>query len=903
MPDPPTRHLVIGPAGLQKWANPEDLGNLPKGYSPASPEEQRAVLLDEKYSGAAGTAKKALAVADEAVLNLGSATAATVADAVGADQTAAGVRNVKRELSEAIGPEGQLLGAGIGLLASGGVRAGTGAAGMAARGLGGAERAVTVAGSAAERFAAKHGAGTVARGAVRAGTEGAMVGGAHALTEAALGNAELTGEAVAMGVFGGAAMGGALGAGVSKFGQTLAKGGGKLRGALRRPGSKALAAVAEGHLGTEVKPGVGSALASSLSSARADDIAAMAGSAERRAAAVYGQDAVEEAVRTIKRRGDDILDGQSLFYELQTKGKAANFEPMVAAAQRSGEIAPTKAVHATIGAVEDAKALATKLGSADDFGSAAGIDPFTRRINTIEKRVQKIVADGGDDMAAKLRTENERLKRHLDKFTKRWGRAGKGGGYENELLAARSAEAKLVADVQRRGLEDAGTWGRAAADAQKAFNGATGDSLSYRGKFDSSFVTKAGRDKFDPYETRRVIDDAKLRGQVDRLDDSGTNEAHRSIIEQATAMVRGSDAALAHFPALSTAQRQQIARSRDAAQEVLDTLGKTTDTITARNQLRAIEDAQSRGPGAMLSGLLGAGGAYGALEGDPALAGIGLAGAALTRPGMALRQLAALESLAGKASTRINGGASKFFGRASKAAQYGIPRTGSLAWHTLKDSDASDKDRLAYERKADTLRNSTANVARTGIGEAMAPVADTAPAVTEAAKQTAQRAADHLRESLPTGAIPAALLSARPMPSNIELSKFMRKLNAAHDPLGTVFDALDKGDLTRDHIETIRAIYPETYQQMVDTMLDKVADLESKGETLPYQDTLQLSKLLGVPTHGTLRPDVMMAVQQSYAMPEPGQAAGPRAPDGQRIPDLAGAMQTGSEETASEKET
>ncbi|MBV6514150.1 MAG: hypothetical protein FMNOHCHN_03740 [Ignavibacteriaceae bacterium] len=100
-------------------------------------------------------------------------------------------------------------------------------------------------------------------------------------------------------------------------------------------------------------------------------------------------------------------------------------------------------------------------------------------------------------------------------------------------------------------------------------------------------------------------------------------------------------------------------------------------------------------------------------------------------------------------------------------------------------------------------------------------------------------------------------------PSDAEISKFSRYLQAVEDP-GSVIDDFGSGQLTREQVEAMQAVYPQLYNNMRNIVIDKVVERED----IPYDRRMQLGILLQVDADASLKPDMLLQLQSTYAKQE-----------------------------------
>lgn len=192
---------------------------------------------------------------------------------------------------------------------------------------------------------------------------------------------------------------------------------------------------------------------------------------------------------------------------------------------------------------------------------------------------------------------------------------------------------------------------------------------------------------------------------------------------------------------------------------------------------------------------------------------------------------------------------------------------------------------------------------------AIAPLVRTAPAMGLKVSQLQGRAIDFLQSKLPPQAVKVPL-SAAPVRGVPDMAKagFLRSLRAVQRPISQVED-LAKGKLSKEGVEALKAVYPETYQDLKTKVLDRVQELAANGEDVPYAQRLQIGRLFGVAVDPTQSPAFKASVKGLFAKMDDGvaqspdqtgggQAGGgaPRGPGGGRKVDTAHAIETRTDE-------
>lgn len=108
-------------------------------------------------------------------------------------------------------------------------------------------------------------------------------------------------------------------------------------------------------------------------------------------------------------------------------------------------------------------------------------------------------------------------------------------------------------------------------------------------------------------------------------------------------------------------------------------------------------------------------------------------------------------------------------------------------------------------------------------------------------------------------------------PARAEVERFARYVRAANDPK-TVLADLRAGRLSKEGVEVLRELYPKLYGSLAAKMVSKLSEQPAH---LDHQSKLQLSRFLGYPIEGALRPDRTRLLQQQWAgQPHQGQGGG-----------------------------
>lgn len=209
--------------------------------------------------------------------------------------------------------------------------------------------------------------------------------------------------------------------------------------------------------------------------------------------------------------------------------------------------------------------------------------------------------------------------------------------------------------------------------------------------------------------------------------------------------------------------------------------------------------------------------------------------------------LAKIERMAQETTRKINKGASNIFDTLKPVI--GIISTKLTPEKFEKTADKIRTMSNNFERGAEALENATS------------PIHSAAPSIAANLNIAAARATQFLASKLPIQD-PGTPFSAPTKPSASEIAKFNRYYEIVENPVG-VLSHIKNGTLTKEHLETIRTVYPKMYTQMQHAIMDKIA--QKGGEHLPYQTKLTLSMFLGQDLTRSLKQASISSAQQVFA--------------------------------------
>lgn len=140
----------------------------------------------------------------------------------------------------------------------------------------------------------------------------------------------------------------------------------------------------------------------------------------------------------------------------------------------------------------------------------------------------------------------------------------------------------------------------------------------------------------------------------------------------------------------------------------------------------------------------------------------------------------------------------------------------------------------------------------------------------ELAKQmqdTYDRAAGFVQHNSPRKG--AAMGTVMKLPKTIGLDtksmKFLRQIHSLRDPIGTIVNGLEKGNISTDAIAAIKHVMPDLHADLVMRASQEVLQMKQEGKFLPADKVASLSIALGYPVDTKLSPEFINEIQNSFA--------------------------------------
>lgn len=468
----------------------------------------------------------------------------------------------------------------------------------------------------------------------------------------------------------------------------------------------------------------------------------------------------------------------------------------------------------------------------------------------------------------------ENFKRSADARRKRITSAERKRGFnfgEGEVSPQLKAMSAELGDKLRKHLENREFYGEAAR--KQAERNAAGHAVfSTNEGFGRKLVANTG-EGLGPEDwdiEKRVIDGSKMDTFLDDLldpnKDFDVDQVRRNLVarEELYATIERNGEIPEYFHEGEFAKaHSDIKRAIATLDEARDTLGKIGRFETVERAGKEIGNLTSlvSGAGKYLGGAAGytLGGAMGAAVGGTIGAGLPKLLGLAVNPGELVRTVGRLEAL----SQRSTGVANTVRDRTSNAVkQLAKPKKDRriVSKATRAAVRVAVRDRAAERERARKVEKRLTELSQDPLRlvDALAyqskSVSDVAPATTAAYQRQSMKALEFLRSKLP----PASATPNRLQPQlnkslwdSKTVDKFSRYIEVLEDPSKAI-TAMEKGKLSEEHVEVLKAVYPTLYSEM---RIAVAEELRNHGDELPFDSVVQLSLLLDIPGHPTMSPE------------------------------------------------
>ena len=741
------------------------------------------------------------------------------------------------------------------------------------------------AGLAAERGAAallgtgaKSAAGRIVQSIVpkAAGSaiEGAVYGAGAAISEAALGDTELTAENLLSNVGWGALIGGGSAAALSGAG-LAARGSLKLAAKGAKGTAEAIESLYENATGKKAAPGLGKlwAKASGVVSGADDDVLGTyfggPASKQMRQRAVQPESVLDDYSQRLRQNYDDLLKhANAVTPESLGNAKLKGIGKVI---KRGNEnlVAST----ASYQLEEIGMQLDEMIKAGQGEYTTAGLKALRAKVKAHSKRV--MANFDADDANEQIFMVMDTAKRDIGKHVQKLRRSTmKDSAWRQTYEALRDSEGGVYRNLKTH-LENEQLYGDA-AQIQQAINAKWTNHLGQE-NYRNSFAVKMGSDNFDDVY---VANDTKFRSFVRDLTSTDSND-YRYITHHVRSKKELIDEIAKHYD-LDDQVRKSVQESGKAAEDFMKALNEAQTDVVAINQLRELEQLSSA---KVLGAAGGAGIGYLVGEEEGALVGAVLGG--LARPGQAIRQLATLErinkSAGGKIKAAVRGmlRAGQGTGKAasetaeqtvfteymSRARRATAPVSVKTVQLGEKRKDERSRAAAFKNRRAELAELITnPDLASRRVTEALLPLQDAAPETTRALADKTIGAAQFLYEKMPKPppSVEQSLTPKAWRPTEAEIVRWERYLRAVEDPQ-SVLRNLSRGTISQEEVETMQTIYPKLHLGVVEALNENLAELQRE---LPRKTRTQLSLWFGVPVDATLTPDFISMIQQIHIAEE-----------------------------------
>jgi hypothetical protein len=876
--DPGTRIPVVDQSGKVGTLPIEDIHSgsaETAGFRLATGDEYTQAKLDKQYgtgmatvqAGAEATARgMSFGLSDVALRGLG--------------MDAEGLRE-RRDRNPVVSTVGEVGGAVAPVLASGG----TGALGLGLRGAGAIPRGVAAAGRAAER-AVTAGLGQAAgrsmlgRGAAlgaAATVEGGLYGLGQSVSGAALGEApedpaELA-EYVLSHVGQGMLLGGATGGLIGVAGAGLARGvergkslGTKLLGRATREAVEDGVQVADGPLAKAIRAADAPVEERSiLQAAQAfpeESAAKQAWPAHRSKASV----SLREKLTEIEKHADVVTQSQTI----ADKYRAAA-DLMQGAPPTASFLQIAKESHEVIGGIKAELQQVLKSPRWRAKWEVTGAKRLMDKIAEHEKLIADAFFSGQADAPAKMFASMDMIKREMGNV--QGAMRVKGGSGVREQLRIRYDEPLKL-------LEREDLWGKGVAEMQRRENAAWVPFLDTSSAYRQDFLTrKGGGRSVNQFDELSRSDSGKIDSFVSQFG-TEANFNREDILIRTVESRNQLLQELASRPSASEPVKQAAREADRLAKEVQNIIGETRE-ISKRAQ--AYDATRERA-----ESMLGGKALFKAAE---------TAAVSYRTAGGTLQAMARLQGVHAQVSQQVSKAASAAV-EATKAVALRAGQAAPVAAVALAEGKGTRRER--FERTHQIAAAYRANpVGYTQhVARQIQAVHAVDPTTASAMAAAATRGAEFLANKMPRPNVRQSTL--RPdldktqRVSDADMARFLRYATAVERPM-SVIEAVARGDVTREGIETLRVVYPTLHRQLVRDVGKHVGQLK---KTPPYSRLQQLSVILERPTHPSMEPQAMVSAQQSYAQAAEQRQSDVMAPSARKGTALAESHQTKTQRIA-----
>ena len=232
-------------------------------------------------------------------------------------------------------------------------------------------------------------------------------------------------------------------------------------------------------------------------------------------------------------------------------------------------------------------------------------------------------------------------------------------------------------------------------------------------------------------------------------------------------------------------------------------------------------------------------------------------GTALTNPENIIKGLSTIESLSRKTSKAVET-TSKFIFEKVRPPTRGV----GVIIEKMSNAERLEK----FEKTVEKLKTLT-DVPDAMLDQLDAATKDTfeyAPKITQGLQLAAIRATSFLASKVPQPP-DKGILDQPYQPSQAQIITFMRYVDAVENPL-IALKQLEENAVNGETIETLKTVYPSLYTDIKSQIVASMADKMASGKLdLPYQRRVVLSRFLEMPLDSSFRPEIVARNQATLA--------------------------------------
>jgi hypothetical protein len=231
-------------------------------------------------------------------------------------------------------------------------------------------------------------------------------------------------------------------------------------------------------------------------------------------------------------------------------------------------------------------------------------------------------------------------------------------------------------------------------------------------------------------------------------------------------------------------------------------------------------------------------------------------GTAFTKPENIIKGLSKVEKWS-QATSKAVDKATKVIFEKVKPPTRGI----GVMWDQLSPVERAEK----YKKYVEKLKNLTdvPDHLLDSLENATNETFEIAPKFTQAIQMATVRGISFLLQKMPQP-IDQSILDAPYEPSQAEMLTFGRYVDVVENPT-VVLKQLEENYVPKESLETLREVYPAFYGELKTQLLNNIAEQVEKKGVIPYQRRIVLSRFLEMPLDSSFKPDLISRNQMALA--------------------------------------